>query len=118
MGSLAARFGSFQKVMETLADFNKKVDTKYQISENAAEVYARLQKGLDAIIAENPRGGNVMLVAHGQSIGFLFGIIKVEMTGQLGNSSVTKIVYDYNTRTFTLDGPIGDMSYAEAGAKF
>jgi probable phosphoglycerate mutase len=117
-GALAGKFdGNQQKVMEGLADFNKRVDTEYKISEDAAEVYARLQKGMDTIIAENPKGGNVMLVAHGQSIGFLFGLIKVEMTGQLGNSSVTKIVYNYASKTFTLDGPIGDMSYAEAGAK-
>jgi probable phosphoglycerate mutase len=117
IGAMIGRLGSSQRFFDALADFNKKVDTDYHISEDASEVYGRLQKGVDTIIAENPRGGNVMLVAHGQSIGFLFGLIKVEMTAQLGNSSVTKIVYDYSTRTFSLDGPIGDMSYAEAGAK-
>ncbi|MDR0525907.1 MAG: histidine phosphatase family protein, partial [Spirochaetaceae bacterium] len=57
--------GDTQKFLEGLADFNKKIDTEYQIAENAEEVYARLKKGMDAIIAENPNGGNVMLVAHG-----------------------------------------------------
>jgi probable phosphoglycerate mutase len=111
--------GDFMAMLEGLADFNKRVDTTYRISEDAAEVYARLQKGMDAIVAENPNGGNVMLVAHGQSISFLLSQIRVEVPAGagLGNSSVTKIVYDFATKTYTLDGPVGDMSYAEAGAK-
>jgi hypothetical protein len=35
----------------------------------------------------------------------------------LGNSSVTKIIYDDAAKIFTVDGPVGDMSYAEAGEK-
>jgi hypothetical protein len=57
-----------------------------------------------------------MLVAHGQSISFLLAAIGIEFSGQLGNSSVTKLVYDYATKTYRIDGPAGDMSYAEAGA--
>jgi probable phosphoglycerate mutase len=109
--------GDMKKFLEGLADFNKKIDTTYQISEAASEVYARLKKGMDAVIAENLNGGNVMLVAHGQSISFLLAAIGVEFSGQLGNSSVTKLVYDYATKTYTIDGPVGDMSYAEAGAQ-
>jgi broad specificity phosphatase PhoE len=71
---------------------------------------------MDDITAENPDGGNVMLVAHGQSIGFLLAVIGIESTAQLGNSSVTKLVYDYGSKTYRIDGPVGDMSYAEAGA--
>ncbi|AEF83616.1 phosphoglycerate mutase family protein [Treponema primitia ZAS-2] len=111
--------GDFGTFLEGLADFNKRVDTQYKISEDASEVYVRLQAGVDKIIAENPSGGNVMLVAHGQSITFLLKQINVELppgTG-LGNSSVTKIVYNYADKTFTLEGTVGDMSYAEAGAK-
>jgi probable phosphoglycerate mutase len=109
--------GNFLKFLEGLADFNKRVDTEYKISEDAAEVKARLQSGVDQIIAENPKGGNVMLVAHGQSINFLLPVLKLDTGGApLGNSSVTKVVYDYASKTFSLDGPVGDMSYAEAGA--
>jgi probable phosphoglycerate mutase len=109
--------GDWKKFLEGLADFNKKIDTEYKISENSAEVYARLKKGMDDIIAENPNGGNVMLVAHGQSISFLLAAINVETTAQLGNSSVTKLVYDYAQKTYRIEGPVGDMSYAEAGMK-
>jgi probable phosphoglycerate mutase len=111
--------GDSKAFLEGLADFNKKIDTEYKIAESAAEVYSRLQKGMDRIITENPKGGNVMLVAHGQSISFLLAQINVSLPpgSGLGNSSVTKIVYDYTAKTFTLDGPVGDMSYAEAGAK-
>jgi probable phosphoglycerate mutase len=109
--------GDMKKFLEGLADFNKRIDTEYRISEDAAEVYARLRKGMDAIVAENPKGGNVMLVAHGQSISFLLAAIGVEASGQLGNSSVTKLVYDYAAKTYSIDGPVGDMSYMEAGAK-
>jgi probable phosphoglycerate mutase len=108
--------GDTRKFLEGLANFNKKADTQYGIAENAEEVYARLRKGLDAIIAENPRGGNVMLVAHGQSISFLLGGINLAVQGQLGNSSVTKLVYDFGSKTFGIEGPVGDMSYAETGA--
>ncbi|MDR1468517.1 MAG: histidine phosphatase family protein [Spirochaetaceae bacterium] len=109
--------GDTKKFLEGLADFNKKVDTTYKISEDASEVYARLKKGMNAIVTENPNGGNVMLVAHGQSISFLLAAVGVEVSAQLGNSSVTKLVYDYATKTYRIDGPVGDMSYAEAGEK-
>ncbi|MDR1095987.1 MAG: histidine phosphatase family protein [Spirochaetaceae bacterium] len=108
--------GDMKKFLEGLADFNKKIDTEYRISEDASEVYARLRKGMADIVAENPDGGNVMLVAHGQSISFLLAAIGLEATAQLGNSSVTKLVYDYAAKTYRIDGPAGDMSYAEAGA--
>jgi probable phosphoglycerate mutase len=108
--------GDMKKFLEGLADFNKRIDTEYKISEDSAEVYARLKKGMDDIIAENPNGGNIMLVAHGQSISFLLAAIDVEFSGQLGNSSVTKLVYDYASKTYSIDGHVGDMSYAEAGA--
>jgi probable phosphoglycerate mutase len=115
---IISRLGSIQGFGEGLADFNKRVDTEYRIAESAAEVYARLEKGINQIIAENPNGGNVMLVAHGQSISFLFSLIKVELGGWgLANSSVTKIIYDYAAKTFTVDGPVGDLSYLETGEK-
>jgi probable phosphoglycerate mutase len=116
---IGAYNGDQTAFLEGLANFNKKVDS-WGIAEDAAEVYARLQRGLDTIVAQNPKGGNVMLVAHGQSISFLLARLKISLppgsTG-LGNSSVTKIVYDYGTKTYTVDGPVGDMSYVEAGAK-
>jgi probable phosphoglycerate mutase len=108
--------GDMRKFLEGLADFNKRIDTEYRISEDASEVYARLRKGMEDIVAENPDGGNVMLVAHGQSIGFLLAAIGIEAVVQLGNSSVTKLVYDYASKTYRIDGPAGDMSYAEEGA--
>jgi probable phosphoglycerate mutase len=110
--------GDMKKFLEGLADFNKQIDTNYHISENAAEVYERLEQGVETIIAENPYGGNVILVAHGQSISFLFSLLGIEIPGGggLANSSVTKIVYDYAAKTFTVDGTIGDLSYVEAGA--
>jgi probable phosphoglycerate mutase len=109
--------GNAQKFLEGLADFNKKMDTEYQIAENAEEVYARLKKGMDAIIADNPNGGNIMLVAHGQSISFLLGALGVEVSGHLGNSSVTKLTYNFREKTFGVEGPVGDMSYVEAGSR-
>ncbi|GHU87255.1 phosphoglycerate mutase [Spirochaetia bacterium] len=123
LGTIAAplmqHFGSAKAFLDGLADFNKRVDTEYRIAESADEVYARLRKGLDEIITENPNGGNVMLVAHGQSISFMLNVMGVELPGgtNLGNSSVTKIVYDDAAKTFTVDGPVGDLSYLEAGAK-
>ncbi|MDR1868053.1 MAG: histidine phosphatase family protein [Treponema sp.] len=118
-GALIERLGGTQGFLEGLADFNKKIDTVYRIAESSGDVYERLRKGLNTIISENPNGGNVMIVAHGQSIGFLFSLINVKMPdgGGLANSSVTKILYDYTDKTFIVDGPVGDMSYAEAGAK-
>ncbi|MDR2397434.1 MAG: histidine phosphatase family protein [Spirochaetaceae bacterium] len=115
---LAHYDGDMKRFFEGLADFNKRVDTEYGIAESAEEVYDRLDRGLAAIIEENPAGGNVMLVAHGQSISFLFARLGVEMPGGggLANSSVTKLVYDYAEKTFTVDGPVGDLSYLEAGA--
>jgi probable phosphoglycerate mutase len=108
--------GDFLAFLEGLADYNKRIDTQYKISEDASEVKARLQSGVDQIIAENPKGGNVMLVAHGQSINFLLPVLKLDTGGApLGNSSVTKVVYNYAAKTFTLDGPVGDMSYVKAG---
>jgi probable phosphoglycerate mutase len=110
--------GDMKQFLEGLADFNKRIDTDYRIAESADEVYERLDRGLESIIAENPYGGNVMLVAHGQSISFLFARLGIEMPGGggLANSSVTKLVYDYAAKTFTVDGPVGDLSYLEAGA--
>jgi probable phosphoglycerate mutase len=109
--------GDMKKFFEGLADFNKKIDMTYKISEDASEVYARLKRGMEEIVAENPKGGNVMLVAHGQSISFLLAAIGVEVSSPLGNSSVTKLVYDYGTKTYRTEGPVGDMSYAEVGAR-
>ena len=122
IGPLMGHFqGSFANLMEGLANFNKKVDTKFLIAESAEEVHTRLKRGLAKIVAENPKGGNVMLVAHGQAIMFALmdmgiDLAKLPPTG-LGNSSVTKIVYDFAAGTYELSGPAGDMSYAEAGAK-
>jgi probable phosphoglycerate mutase len=101
--------GNMRTFLEELANFNKRIDMEYHISEDAAEVYARLQRGMDLIIAENPKGGNVMLVAHGQSISFLLGALKLDIAQPLGNSSVTKIIYDYSTKTYHIEGPAGDM---------
>ncbi|MDR1362753.1 MAG: histidine phosphatase family protein [Spirochaetaceae bacterium] len=108
--------GDMKRFFEELADFNKKVDTEYRISEDSAEVYARLKNGMAAIISENPNGGNVMLVAHGQSISFLLAAMGVEVSKPLGNSSVTKLVYDYKEKTYSIEGVAGDMSYTEAGS--
>lgn len=110
--------GDTKKFLEGLADFNKRFDTEYRIAESASEVYERLDRGLDRILAENAAGGNVILVAHGQSISFLFSRLGIELPrgSGLANSSVTKIIYDYAEKTFTVDGPVGDMSYVEAGA--
>jgi broad specificity phosphatase PhoE len=71
---------------------------------------------MDTIVAENPGGGNVLLIAHGGALSFLLAAIGVEVSRQLGNSSVTKLVYNYTTKTYSIDGPVGDMSYSEAGA--
>jgi probable phosphoglycerate mutase len=108
--------GDMKKLLEDLADFNKKADTEYKVAESSDEVYARLKKGMDEIIAENPNGGNVMFVAHGVTICFLLESIGIKVPGALGNSSVTKLVYDYASKAYRIEGPVGDMSYAEAGA--
>jgi probable phosphoglycerate mutase len=116
--------GDAQKCMEGLADFNKKIDAEYQTAESASEVYARLQKGMDAVVAENPDGGNVLLVTHGGALAFLLAMTgyKVALaeggsSGPLGNASVTRIVYEYAAKTYRIDGQPGDMRYAEAGAR-
>ncbi|MDR2194862.1 MAG: histidine phosphatase family protein [Treponema sp.] len=110
--------GDMKKFIKGFVDFNKKIDTEYKITESADEVYARLQKGMSEIIAENPDGGNVMLVAHGLSICFLLtAAVGTEVSAPLENSSVTKLVYDYASKTYSIEGPAGDMSYVEAGAK-
>jgi broad specificity phosphatase PhoE len=130
-----------KRFLERLADFNKKINTEYNISESSSEVYACLKKGMDGIIDENPNGGNITLVAHGQSISFLCAAIRVEFSGQWGNSSITKLVCQpvalvgfsgffwlkktiktpikgrlWQFATYRIEVPVGDMSYTEAGA--
>ena len=112
--------GSYAKMLEGMADANKKNDTKFQLAEDAQDVHTRVKRGIATIVAENPKGGNVMVVAHGLAIMFAvmdMGIDLAQFPPQLANSSVTKIVYDFDTGTYELSGTAGDMSYAEAGAK-
>ena len=111
--------GSYAKMLEGMADSNKRNDTKFRLAEGAEDVHTRVQRGIATIIADNPRGGNVMVVAHGLAIMFAvmdMGIDLARFPTQLANSSVTKIVYDFDTGTYELSGAAGDMSYAEAGA--
>jgi probable phosphoglycerate mutase len=120
VGPLMGRY-SYPDLVIAMCDFGKSYDAKFNLAESSADVKARVKKGLAQIIAENPKGGNVMVVAHGLSIMFAFMEMGLDLSKMppagLENSSVTKIVYDYKTKTFSFDGTVGDMSYAEAGAK-
>jgi probable phosphoglycerate mutase len=99
--------------IEAQADFVKLAGNEAGYAESAAEVYARAARALEYIASENPGGGNVLLVSHGQFLLFLLaGIGAALPPGRvLGNASVTLIEYDLTAKSWSLAGPIGDTGY-------
>ena len=65
---------------------------------------------------EKKGGGNVLVVSHGLTIGFLLSLIDVHQPVRAGllNGSVTKVTYEKGN--FSIEG-INDISYIEQGKK-
>jgi probable phosphoglycerate mutase len=97
------------------ADAAKRLDTT-GMAEDAAAIKARMQAKLREAaesLAEN--GGNVLLVAHGQSINIMLSDLDPAFTytGEaLANAAVCKLIY--RNGSFTI-ASFNDTSYIEAG---
>jgi broad specificity phosphatase PhoE len=99
--------------IEAQADFVKLAGNAAGYAEGSAEVYARAARALEYIASDNPEGGNVLLVSHGQFLLFLLaGLGAVLPAGRvLGNASVTLLDCDMTEKRWSLAGPVGDTSY-------
>ncbi|MDR1468518.1 MAG: histidine phosphatase family protein [Spirochaetaceae bacterium] len=97
------------------ADSVKRLDTS-GMAEDAATIKARMQGTLTAVAkAQAKKGGNVLLVAHGQSINIMLSDLDpaFNYTGtSLANAAVSKVVYQNGK--FTIES-FNDTSYIDAG---
>lgn len=87
-------------------------------AESAKMVQTRMAKELNTIAktTEDNGGGNVLVVSSGMSINEYLSTMAPSYTGAaLKNAAVTKLVYQNGL--LSVDGPIGTLSYVEAGAK-
>jgi probable phosphoglycerate mutase len=98
------------------ADAIKRLDTT-GMAEDAAAIKNRMQTKLREVAeAQAKKGGNVLLVAHGQSINIMLSDMDPDFnyTGTtLANAAVCKIVYQDGK--FTIES-FNDTGYIEAGA--
>jgi probable phosphoglycerate mutase len=98
-----------------LADAVKRLDTT-GLAENAATIKARMQRKLIEVAqAQEKKGGNVLLVAHGMSISIMLSDIDPSFTYEgtlLENASVCKVIYQNGK--FTIES-FNDTSYLEKG---
>ncbi|MDR0402375.1 MAG: histidine phosphatase family protein [Treponema sp.] len=99
------------------ADAIKRMDTS-GMAEDTATIKARMQTKLTEVAqALAKKGGNVLLVAHGQSINIMLSDLdpSFNFTGTpLENASVCKLIY--NNGKFTIQS-VNDTSYIEAGRR-
>jgi probable phosphoglycerate mutase len=97
------------------ADTVKRLDTS-GMAEDAATIKARMQgKLMEVAKAQAKKGGNVLLVAHGQSINIMLSDLDpaFNYTGTpLANAAVCKIVYQDGV--FTIES-FNDTTYIDAG---
>jgi probable phosphoglycerate mutase len=97
------------------ADMIKQMDTS-GMGEDAATIKSRMQAKLTEIAkAQAKKGGNVLFVAHGQSINIMLSDLDPAFTytgTTLANAAVCKIVYQDGT--FTIES-FNDTSYIDAG---
>jgi probable phosphoglycerate mutase len=99
----------------TVADSIKRVDAS-GMAEDAATIKRRMQtKLIEVAQAQAKKGGNVLLVAHGQSINIMLSDIDPDFvyTGAiLANAAVCKVVYQ--TGKFKIES-FNDTGYIDAG---
>ena len=97
------------------ADAVKRLDTS-GMAEDAATIKARMQgKLVEVAQAQAKKGGNVLLVAHGQSINIMLSDLDplFAYTGEsLANAAVCKVVYENGA--FRIES-FNDTSYIDAG---
>jgi probable phosphoglycerate mutase len=97
------------------ADAIKRLDTS-GMGEDAATIKARMQAKLtEAAKAQAKKGGNILFVAHGQSINIMLSDLDPDFTytgTPLANAAVCKVVYQNGT--FHIES-FNDTSYIDAG---
>lgn len=97
------------------ADAIKRLDTT-GMAEDAATIKSRMQTKLREVVqSQAKKGGNVLLVAHGQSINIMLSDLDPDFnyTGTpLANAAVCKVRYEDGT--FTIQS-FNDTSYIDAG---
>jgi probable phosphoglycerate mutase len=97
------------------ADAVKKLDTS-GMAEDSATIKTRMQTKLNEVAqSQAKKGGNVLLVAHGQSINIMLSDIdpSFEYTGEsLANAAVCKVLYQDGK--FTIQS-FNDTGYIDAG---
>lgn len=82
-------------------------------AETWGEAQQRVAEGIVKIAEEARLNGqkNVLVVSHGMAISAFLSAVNPEIVvGELGNASITKIVYD--GKTFTVES-VNDMSYVK-----
>ncbi|WEV59083.1 histidine phosphatase family protein [Bifidobacterium sp. ESL0728] len=85
-------------------------------AEKPETVENRMSEALTQIAKKQDKGGNVLVVSSGMSIGLFLEAQKIpNNVGPLKNDSVTKLTY--KNGKFTLVGDIGSLQYYDAGKK-
>jgi probable phosphoglycerate mutase len=97
------------------ADAIKQIDTS-GIGEDAATVKSRMQTKLtETAKAQAKKGGNILFVAHGQSINIMLSDLDPDFTytgATLANAAVCKVIYQNGA--FHIES-FNDTSYIDAG---
>ncbi|MEX1562323.1 histidine phosphatase family protein, partial [Enterococcus sp. C52] len=116
-------FKTYDEMFTTDVTFEQIANAIYNLDTAGwAETYDTLKNrvwsGFEDIAhhCEKNGGGNVLVVSHGLTIGFLLSLIDVHQPVRAGllNGSVTKVTYEKGN--FSIEG-INDISYIEQGKK-
>lgn len=116
-------FKTYDEMFTTDVTFEQIANAIYNLDTAGwAETYDTLKNrvwsGFEDIAhhCEKNGGGNVLVVSHGLTIGFLLSLIDVHQPVRAGllNGSVTKVTYEKGN--FSIEG-INDTSYIEQGKK-
>ncbi|AYN02978.1 histidine phosphatase family protein [Flavobacterium sp. 140616W15] len=108
---------SGEKMMRDLFSAIKAMDN-LGMAENFDDLRYRTQRAFQEIAEKEAAtgGGNILLTSHGLAIEVMLSGYdsKIPVTAQLGNASVSKVIY--KNGKFTVES-VGDMSYVEKGKK-
>ena len=104
-----------QSALERQLVYTSQTDTTGD-AENIYQLMARVSRSFEDVVTETSEhgGGNLLIVAHGNSIMAILESLGVKDAGDIKNASVTKIVYQKGE--YSVEA-INDMSYAEIGDK-